>query len=119
VFTHIVYSHWGITRYGQVESHKSQKIGFARKIKNDGRSDADATARVLVREGYARTSTNRIAAVAGVSIGSLYQYFPNKESLVAALVARHNREILALLENAMQECASDDLNSALRELIAP
>ena len=47
----------------------------------------DATARVLVREGYARTSTNRVAAVAGVSIGSLYQYFPNKESLVAALVA--------------------------------
>lgn len=38
----------------------------------------DATARVLVREGYARTSTNRVAAVAGVSIGSLYQYFPNK-----------------------------------------
>lgn len=77
----------------------------------------DATARVLVREGYARTSTNRIAAIAGVSIGSLYQYFPNKESLVAALVARHNREILALLESAMQKCASDDLNSAMRELI--
>lgn len=77
----------------------------------------DATARVLVREGYARTSTNRIAAVAGVSIGSLYQYFPNKESLVAALVARHNREILALLESAMQKCTSDDFNSAMRELI--
>ncbi|MBA8821856.1 TetR family transcriptional regulator [Ochrobactrum sp. P6BS-III] len=77
----------------------------------------DATARVLVRDGYARASTNRVAAVAGVSIGSLYQYFPNKESLVAALVARHNREILVLLENAMQECASDDLNSAMRELI--
>lgn len=77
----------------------------------------DATARVLVREGYARTSTNRIATIAGVSIGSLYQYFPNKESLVAALVARHNREILTLLENAMQECVSDDLNSTMRELV--
>lgn len=77
----------------------------------------DATARVLVREGYARTSTNRIATVAGVSIGSLYQYFPNKESLVAALVARHNRKILSLLENTMQECTSEDLNSTMRELV--
>ena len=54
----------------------------------------DATARVLTREGYDRASTNRIAATAGVSVGSLYQYFPNKEALVAALVARHNREML-------------------------
>lgn len=45
----------------------------------------DATALVLVREGYDRASTKRVAGVAGVSIGSLYQYFPNKESLVAAL----------------------------------
>jgi AcrR family transcriptional regulator len=51
----------------------------------------EATARVLVKQGYDRASTNRIAATAGVSIGSLYQYFPNKEALVAALVARHSR----------------------------
>src|SRR5229473_2510951 len=48
----------------------------------------DATARVLTKAGYDRASTNRIAATAGVSVGSLYQYFPNKEALVAALVAR-------------------------------
>src|SRR5438552_525696 len=35
----------------------------------------EATARVLIKEGYDRASTNKIAAVAGVSIGSLYQYF--------------------------------------------
>jgi AcrR family transcriptional regulator len=77
----------------------------------------DATARILTLEGYARASTNRIAAVAGVSIGSLYQYFPNKEALIAALVARHNREILSLLESSMRECKTDDLNGAMRELI--
>ena len=48
-----------------------------------------ATARVLVDEGYDRASTNRIAHAAGVSIGSLYQYFPSKEALVAALVESH------------------------------
>jgi len=44
----------------------------------------DATARVLCSTGYDRASTNRIAMSAGVSVGSLYQYFPSKEALVAA-----------------------------------
>jgi len=48
-----------------------------------------ATARVLIEDGYDRASTNRIAQAAGVSIGSLYQYFPSKEALVAALVEAH------------------------------
>ena len=77
----------------------------------------DATARVLTREGYDRASTNRIAATAGVSVGSLYQYFPNKEALVAALVARHNREMLKLLRDALKEVASLDLATAMREVV--
>ena len=77
----------------------------------------DATARVLTREGYDRASTNRIAAVAGVSVGSLYQYFPNKEALVAALVARHNREMLDLLRDALKEVASLDLATAIAKLV--
>ncbi|HEY4168589.1 MAG TPA: TetR/AcrR family transcriptional regulator [Reyranella sp.] len=77
----------------------------------------DATARVLVREGYDRASTNRIAAVAGVSVGSLYQYFPNKEALVAALVARHNRETLQLVRDALKRVVASDLKEAMRELV--
>ena len=77
----------------------------------------DATARVLTREGYDRASTNRIAAKAGVSVGSLYQYFPNKEALVATLVARHNREMLQLLRDALENVASFDLATAMRELV--
>jgi AcrR family transcriptional regulator len=77
----------------------------------------DATARVLTKEGYDRASTNRIAATAGISVGSLYQYFPNKEALVAALVARHNREMLQLVRNALKEVASLDLATAVRELV--
>jgi AcrR family transcriptional regulator len=38
----------------------------------------DATARVLCATGYDRASTNRVAMAAGVSVGSLYQYFPSK-----------------------------------------
>src|SRR5262245_62075336 len=77
----------------------------------------DATARVLIREGYDRASTNRIAATAGVSVGSLYQYFPNKESLVAALVARHNRELFQVIRDALKEVAALDLPTAMRRLV--
>ncbi|MDX2009524.1 MAG: TetR/AcrR family transcriptional regulator [Myxococcaceae bacterium] len=59
-----------------------------------------ATARVLVREGYDRASTNRIAEVAGVNIASLYQYFPSKEALVARVFERY----LARLDEALSNC---------------
>lgn len=48
----------------------------------------EATARVLTEKGLADTTTNEIAEVAGVSVGSLYQYFPSKEALAAALIER-------------------------------
>jgi AcrR family transcriptional regulator len=52
----------------------------------------EAAARVFADEGYARGTTNRIAEEAGVSIGSLYQYYPNKDVLLAELVRRHIRD---------------------------
>ena len=48
-----------------------------------------ATAHILTKKGYASLSTNRIAERAGVSIGSLYQYFPNKEAIIKALRENH------------------------------
>jgi AcrR family transcriptional regulator len=48
-----------------------------------------AAERVLQREGVARLTTNRIAEVAGVSVGSVYQYFPGKQAIVAALAERY------------------------------
>lgn len=58
----------------------------------------EATAQVLITDGFDKASTNRIAERAGVSIGSLYQYFPNKEALVLAVSRRHTGEMLAVLE---------------------
>jgi len=77
----------------------------------------EATARILIREGFDKASTNRIAEVAGVSVGSLYQYFPGKEALVAALIDRHNQEIMRLVKGELAEAMNLPLEQAVRKLI--
>jgi AcrR family transcriptional regulator len=52
----------------------------------------DASLRVLRRDGLRRLNTPRIAQVAGISVGSLYQYFPNKEAILFAI---HSRTVAA------------------------
>ena len=78
----------------------------------------EATARILVREDFDRASTNRIAEEAGVSIGSLYQYYPGKEALVAAVIDRHNRELMQVVRGALAEVASQPIEKAVRRLVA-
>jgi AcrR family transcriptional regulator len=56
-----------------------------------------AAAQTLTEVGYDRATTNVIAKRAGVSIGSLYQYFPHKEALVTALCERHLAEMTSLI----------------------
>src|SRR5437773_55844 len=53
----------------------------------------DAVVEVLKRDGVSAVTTNRIAEVAGVSIGSVYQYFPDKQAIFMALHARHVDQI--------------------------
>ncbi|SDY73293.1 transcriptional regulator, TetR family [Variovorax sp. YR634] len=60
----------------------------------------EAATRVLARRGWARFTTNEIAAVAGVSVGSLYQYFPNKLAIAEAIRQRHLDEVLVALSGA-------------------
>jgi AcrR family transcriptional regulator len=77
----------------------------------------EATARILVREGFEKTSTNRIAEIAGVSVGSLYQYFPGKEALVAAVIERHNEEIMGIVRATLAEVADMPIEKAVRRLV--
>jgi AcrR family transcriptional regulator len=76
-----------------------------------------ATARILVKEGFDRASTNRIADEAGVSIGSLYQYFPSKEALVAALVEQHTRQMTQEIVGALEKVARLPLEPAVRAMV--
>jgi AcrR family transcriptional regulator len=52
-----------------------------------------AAAELFADQGYAAATTNRIAHRAGVSVGSLYQYFPNKASILVGLMARHRADV--------------------------
>ena len=64
-----------------------------------------AAAHVLAKEGYEGLNTNRVAERAGVSVGSLYQYFPGKEALVLALLEQHHAEMMALLLTDLDSAA--------------
>lgn len=81
----------------------------------------EAAAQLLVEDGFHKMSTNKIAKRAGVSIGSLYQYFSNKEAVVAAVIdnfAEEQMQVLARgLEGAEELSLLDAVKAAIRALI--
>src|SRR6185437_1910622 len=83
-----------------------RKLASQERSRQTVNSILEATTRVLIKDGYDRASTNKIAAVAGVSVGSLYQYFPSKEALVAAVSERHSQEVLELMRTTLVKVSS-------------
>jgi AcrR family transcriptional regulator len=77
----------------------------------------DATEMVLGRHGFARTTTNRIAERAGVSIGTLYRYFPSAEALVEAVVHRMWARELELFEGRAAELGTQPLDVIVGALV--
>jgi AcrR family transcriptional regulator len=77
----------------------------------------DAVARILKREGVAAVTTNRIAEVAGVSIGSVYQYFPDKAAIYAALHDRHVRDMSRRIDETLVDHAGSSLEELVRALV--
>lgn len=77
-----------------------------------------ACARILERRGYAGLSTNAIAEVAGVSIGSVYEYFPGKEAVVARLTEELLAETTSLLHQRLDLTDNrNDLHVAMRHFL--
>lgn len=61
----------------------------------------EAAGQVLAKEGLARTTTHRIAKRAGVSVGTLYQYFPNKQAIFEELLREYRKASLERLSSAL------------------
>lgn len=72
---------------------------------------------VVKRHGAASITTNRIAEVAGVSIGSLYQYFPDKRSVFSALHERHVADVRNMLERHIGTHKSSSFSEFVVELV--
>jgi AcrR family transcriptional regulator len=77
----------------------------------------EATARVLVKRGFDGLTTNLVADEAGVSIGSLYQYFPNKAALVGALIEKHVDAMQSLALSELTRGAQLPMPQAIRSVI--
>jgi AcrR family transcriptional regulator len=78
----------------------------------------DAAAHLFCANGFECTTTNAIAARAGVSIGSFYQYFPNKHALLEALRERHVKGLWDVIGSACDEARTLPWPGALRHVIA-
>lgn len=77
----------------------------------------EAAARIVAERGLAGFNTNAVAERAGVSIGSLYQYFPNKDALMVALIARQQERQAARLESAAEALGEQSLEAIVRALV--
>jgi AcrR family transcriptional regulator len=81
------------------------------------RAILEAAAQVLLDRGYAGATTNHIALAAGVSIGTLYQYFPNKDAVFDTLILRYFEEILRRIRATIID-GGDPLEVTLHRIIA-
>lgn len=77
----------------------------------------EASTHILLRDGYEKFNTNKIAERAGVSIGSLYQYFPNKKSLIVALWQNNADKLREKLIEAFKTSEGLPLKDAIAQTI--
>ncbi|GGG67114.1 TetR/AcrR family transcriptional regulator [Edaphobacter dinghuensis] len=102
---------------------RSQVLLQPRKLPVQARSAASvdailqATIQVLLAVGKERLTTTRVAMRAGVSVGTLYQYFPNKSALLQAALRRHMDEVTATVERVCKEQKGSTLRQMATALI--
>lgn len=102
---------------------QAQVLDLHRKKPMQARSDAtvraiyEATARIVEREGPDKLTTNRIAEVAGFSIGTLYQYFRNKEGVLLSMAMHERDRTLAGLRDIFSNAQRQPLERTVRDAV--
>ncbi len=78
----------------------------------------EATTQLLEKDGFEKTSTNMIAEKAGISIGSLYQYFPTKDAIFSTMMKIYMDNHFEMIEKAVKESESKSLEEILHFLVS-
>ncbi len=78
---------------------------------------SEATIQVLLGHGADRLTTTRVAERAGVSVGTLYQYYPNKQSLLFAVLEHHLNSVAARVEAAREGACHKPLAEMIRDMV--
>jgi AcrR family transcriptional regulator len=105
-----------VARNGELSPRKQPR---QRRSRVTVEAIVDAAARILKEVGYAGANTNAIAETAGVSIGSLYEYFPNKDAILVAVAERHVARMMADVERLLEDAhaAPEPLDRLLRRFV--
>jgi AcrR family transcriptional regulator len=105
-------------------SAKPTRRTAPRKRPRQERSEAtvdaalEAAAREFAAHGYDGVTTNGIAAAAGISVGSLYQYFPSKEAIAVELARRYRADRLAFVRSQLEAVGEKPVEVVVRALFA-
>ncbi|MFZ0395430.1 MAG: TetR/AcrR family transcriptional regulator [Terracidiphilus sp.] len=99
------------------KAHEMRKVPSQERSRATVEAIVDAATHVLGRRGWAKFTTNEVAGVAGASIGSLYQYFPNKLSLIEAIRRRHFDGVIAVLEEACAEPGESSVDCLIQGML--
>jgi len=78
---------------------------------------SQATIQVLLSHGAERLTTTRVAERAGVSVGTLYQYYPNKQSLLFTLLEHHMNHVAARVEAACESACHKPIAEMVKEMV--
>jgi AcrR family transcriptional regulator len=78
---------------------------------------SEATIQVLLSHGADRLTTTRVADRAGVSVGTLYQYYPNKQSLLFAVMEDHFEKVARAVETACEQACHKPLSEMIKHVV--
>ena len=102
---------------GSVIAYEPRKTPIQARSTVTVEAISEATIQVLLTHGTERLTTTRVAARAGVSVGTLYQYYPNKQSLLLAVLENHLNRVTERVEAACKNARQQPLAKMIEKMV--